>query len=158
MLTHYRIHTIFGMGIGLITSVATLKKLKSLDGPLKKSQKTPGQISIQLAYILGKKSNFSWKKSNFSWKKSNFSEKSVFSPPKLKFLKTFFFLCFSRQLSFLNFYPLIEQKLRKQKLIPYFFSKNFLLFSKNHLKICIFRENLKTPEKTLGNREKTPEP
>src|SRR6218665_2827591 len=157
MLTHYRIHTIFGMGIGLITSVATLKKLKSLDGPLKKSQKTPGQISIQLAYISGKNPTFPGKNPTFPGKNTTFSEKSVFSPPKLKFLKTFFSFL-SRQLSFLNFYPLIEQKLRKQQLIPYFFSKNLLLFSKNHLKICIFRANLKTPEKNLGNREKTLEP
>src|SRR6218665_4178473 len=42
-------------------SVATLKKSKTLDGPLKKPQKTPGQIFTHFA----EKSNFSWKKSNF---------------------------------------------------------------------------------------------
>src|SRR6218665_692399 len=91
MLTHYRIHTIFGMGIGLITSVATLKKLKSLDGPLKKSQKTPGQISIQMAYILGKKSNFSWRKYNFSWKKSNFFGKKCLFSAKIEVSEDLFF-------------------------------------------------------------------
>src|SRR6218665_1186983 len=134
----------------LFDSVATLKKLKSLDGPLKKSQKTPGQISIQLAYILGKNPTFPGKNPTFPGKKCLFSAKIKVSE--------YLFFFFSGQLSFLNFYPLIEQKLRKQQLIPYFFSKNLLLFSKNHLKICILRANLKTPEKTLGNREKTPEP
>src|SRR6218665_1510916 len=57
------------------TSVATLKKLKSLDGPLKNPKKTPGQISMQLDYILGKKSNFSRKKSNVFGKKCLFSAK-----------------------------------------------------------------------------------
>src|SRR6218665_463529 len=50
------------------TTVATLKKSKTLDGPLKKPQETPGQICTNFA----EKSNCSWKKSNFSWKKSNF--------------------------------------------------------------------------------------
>src|SRR6218665_901846 len=49
-------------------SVATLKKLKTLDGPLKNPQKTPGQICKDFA----EKSNFSWKKLNFFSKKSNF--------------------------------------------------------------------------------------
>src|SRR6218665_535414 len=39
----------------------------------------------------GKKSNFSWKNPTFPGKNPTFSEKSVFSPPKLKFLKTLFF-------------------------------------------------------------------
>ena len=67
----------------------------------------------------------------------------------------------------LHFYPLIDQKLRKQQLVPYFFSKNHLLFSKNYSKYVLpvkFEKPrktlavLKTPEKTLGLREKTPEP
>ena len=90
-------------------------------------------------------------------------KESVFSPPK--FLINVLF--FSHQLRFFIVTPLIDQKLRKQQqLIPYFFSKNVLLFSKNHSEICLFRKNLKTkknhrfletPEKTLGLREKTPE-
>src|SRR6218665_434428 len=51
---------------------ATLKKLKSLDGPLKKSQKTPGQISIQLAYILGKNPTFPGKNPTFPGKNPTF--------------------------------------------------------------------------------------
>src|SRR6218665_4128258 len=61
--------------------VATLKKSKTLDGPLKKTQKTPGQISMRFAYILGKNPTF-------SAKNTIFSEKSSFSPPK--FQMTFF--------------------------------------------------------------------
>ena len=103
----------------------------------------------------GKKSNFSRGKSNFFGKKWLFSAKI--------FDDLFFF---GHQLSLLHFYPLIDQKLRKQQLVPYFFSKNHLLFSKSYSKIlCIFRWNLekkqknpsflKTPEKTLGLLEKT---
>ena len=54
-------------------SVATLKKSKTLDGPLKKPQKSPGQICKDFA----EKSNFSWKKSNFFSKKSNFFGKKA---------------------------------------------------------------------------------
>src|SRR6218665_1113257 len=43
------------------SSVATLKKSKTLDGPLKKTQKTPGEISMRFAYILGKHPTFSEK-------------------------------------------------------------------------------------------------
>ena len=84
---------------------------KTLDGPLKKPQKTPGQISMQLAYILGQNATF--------------PEKRVSSPPK--FLMTFF----THQLWFSNFHPFIDQKLRKQQLIPYFFSKKHSVSAKN---------------------------
>ena len=136
-----------------LDSVATLKKYKTLDGPLKKPQKTPGQICTDFS----EKSNFCWKKSNFSWEKSNSSwEKSNFSWKKSNFFwksrtfseKKWLFvekishdLFFSHQLWFSNFLPLTDQKLKKQ-LVPYFLTKNHLLSSKKHCKICIFRGNL----------------
>src|SRR6218665_1874208 len=86
------------------------EKMKTLDGPLKQPQKTPGQISMQLAYIFAKIPTF-------PGKNPAFSRKSVFSPQK--FLTTFFLVINS---DFFNFLPLIHQKLRKQRLIPCFFS------------------------------------
>jgi len=65
-------------------SVATLKKSKTLNGPLKKPQKTPGQICKDFA----EKSSFSWKKSNFFSEKSNFLGKKRLLWKK--FLMTFF--------------------------------------------------------------------
>src|SRR6218665_486298 len=62
-------------------SVATLNKSKTLDGPQKNPQKTPGQISMRFPYILGENSTF-------PGENPTFSEKSRFSPPK--FLMTFF--------------------------------------------------------------------
>src|SRR6218665_975573 len=69
----------------IMASVATLKNSKTVDGPLKKTQKTPGQICKDFA----EKSNFSWKKSNFFSKKSNFFPKKRLLSKK--FLMTFFF-------------------------------------------------------------------
>src|SRR6218665_2068900 len=81
----------------VVDSVATLKKSKTLDGPLKKPQKSPGQICKdfaeksktldgplkkpqkspgQICKDFAEKSNFSWKKSNFFSKKSNFLGKN----------------------------------------------------------------------------------
>ena len=88
-------------------------------------QKNPGQISMQLAYILGKYPTF--------------PEKSVSSPAK--FLITFF----SHQLWFSNFPPFLDQKLRKQQLIPYFFSKKHLVSAKNTRKHVFLGKFFKTP-------------
>src|SRR6218665_3030467 len=55
----------------------------------------------------------------------------------------------------------MDQKLKKKQLVPYFFTKNHLLSSKKHSKICIFRGNLKKTRKTLDflkKPRKTPEP
>src|SRR6218665_3686273 len=41
----------------------------------------------------------------------------------------------------------MDQKLKKQQLVPYFLTKNHLLSSKKHCKICIFRGNLTKPQK-----------
>jgi len=73
---------------------------------------------MQLAYIFGKYPTFPGN-NNFSGKKCLFSAKISDD------------LFFSHQLSFSNFHHLIDQKLRKQVLIPYFFSKKHLLFSKD---------------------------
>ena len=114
------------------TSVATLKKSKTLDGPLKKPQKTPGQICTDFA------------------EKSNFSclEKIELFLKKVAFVETNSDdLFFSHQLWFSNFLPLTDQKLKKQQLVTYFLTKNHLLSSKKHCKICIFRGNLTKPQK-----------
>ena len=92
-------------------SVVTLKKSKTLDAPLKKPQKTPGQISMQLAYNLGKNPTF-------PGENPTFSEKSSFSPPK--FLMTFSLVINS---DFQIFTLLLTKKLRKQQLIANFFSQ-----------------------------------
>src|SRR6218665_1593728 len=85
------------------------KKIKNPRRATEKNPENPRSNFYAIGLHFGKKSNFSRRKSNFS-------------PPK--FLMTFF----SHQ-QFLHFYSLIDQKLRKQQLVPYFFSKNHLLFS-----------------------------
>ena len=94
------------------------EKMKTLDGPLKKPQKTLGQISMQLAYIFAKIPTFPGKNPTFRKKFKLFRRKSVFSPQK--FLMNFLVI----NSDFLIFYllSLIDQKLRKQQVIPYFFS------------------------------------
>ena len=118
-------------------SVVTLKNMKNLDGPLEKPRNPQVKFLCNWLKFFGKNPNFSWKESNFFEKKCLFSAKisdDHFS---------------SHQLWFWNCDPFIDQKLRKQQLIPYFFSKNQLLFIKKHSKFCIFRGN-KKKQKTLG--------
>ena len=106
------------------TSVATLKKSKTLDGPLKKPQKTPGQICTGFG------------------KNRTFSQESGF------FRKNFWWLFLVINPDFFYIFYL-------------FFTKNHLLSSKKHSKICIFRGNLKKPRKTLDlfkNSRKTQNP
>src|SRR6218665_1924170 len=140
-------------------SVATLKNSKTLDGPLK----NPRNPQVKFVKILRKNRTFPGKNRTFSRKNRTFWEKSGFC--RQKFLMTFF----SHQLSFSNFSPLTDQKLKKQQLVPYFLTKKHLLSSKKHSKICIFRGNLTKPqknpsffekpqEKTLGLQEKTQNP
>ena len=50
-------------------------QIKNLDGPIIKPQKTQGQISMQLAYILDKNPTFPGKNPTFQWKKCIFSAK-----------------------------------------------------------------------------------
>src|SRR6218665_1002337 len=76
---------------------------------------------MRFAYILGENPTF-------PAKNPTFSANSSFSPPK--FLMSF--LVINSKFYIFHFYPLIFQKLRKQQLIPYFFCKKHLLFSKNH--------------------------
>src|SRR6218665_2639977 len=99
------------------------KKIKIPRRATEKIPENPRSNFYTIGLHFGEKSNFSWKKSNFSWKKSNFFGKKCLFSAKIKVSEDLFFLFFSRQLSFLNFYPLIEQKLRKQQLIPYFSAK-----------------------------------
>src|SRR6218665_2455121 len=80
-------------------SFATLKKSKTLDGPLKKSRKPQVKFLCDLLTF--------WEKIQL------FHQKIQLFQKKVAFLR-----------------PLIFQKLRKQQLIPYFFSKKDLLFSK----------------------------
>jgi len=83
---------------------------------------------------------------HFDNKKLQFFRKKCLFPPK--FMMTFIsddFLFKSSTLIF-TFPPFIDQKLRKQQLIPYFFGQNHLLSAKaKHSKRCIFRENSKNP-------------
>jgi len=108
---------------------------------MKNPQKTQGQISMQLAYILERNPTF--------------PEKSVFSPPK--FLMTFLVISSDFQIFTPFYWPKIQKTIT-----------NSLLFGKKHPKKCIFRWNvenprktqglLKTPEKTQGLREKFSNP
>src|SRR6218665_1332091 len=90
----------------LTSSVATLKKIENPRRASEKPQKTPGQICTDFA-----------KKSNFSWKKSNFSGK-----------KWLFFAKISDDL-----FLVINSDFQIQ-LVPYFFTKNHLLSTKNTAK------------------------
>src|SRR6218665_1277364 len=110
-----------------LISVATLKKSKTLDGPLKKPQKTPGQISMQLAYILGKNPTFPGINPIFP-KKCLFSAK----------ISDDLFLVIN---SDFQIFTLLQ-------LIPYFFSKS-TWFQQKTLENTYFPGKLKKPTKTL---------
>ena len=60
------------------SSVATLKKIKNPRRATKNPQKTPGQISMQLAYIFGKNPTFPGENPTFP------EESAVFEKPQKK--------------------------------------------------------------------------
>jgi len=68
---------------------------------------------MQLAYILGKNPTFPGRNPTFSGENGLFSTK----------LSDDLFLVINSHLILIFTLPLIDQKLRKQQLIPYFFSK-----------------------------------
>src|SRR6218665_1931440 len=83
-----------GLFVGsTMSSVATLKKYKTLVGPIKRTKKSQGHILIHLAYISGKNPTF-------PVKIPSFPEKIPFHLQK--FLTTFFL---SHRLSFSKFLP-----------------------------------------------------
>src|SRR6218665_903624 len=95
---------------------------------------------MQLAYILGKNPG----------KNPTFPKRSVSSSPP-KFLMTSFLVINS---DFSNFDPFIDQKLRKQQLIPYFFSKKHSISAKT-LENMYFPGKFKKNQRNHRSFEKT---
>ena len=101
-------------------SVATLKKSKPLDGPLKKPQKTPGQICKEL--FLEKIEPF-LEKIELFLKKAAFVEK----------MSDDLFLVINSE-----FFTFNGPKTEKQQLVPYFLTKKHLLSSKKNTSKYVF--------------------
>ena len=113
-----------------MVSVATQKKSKSLDGPIKKTKKKQGRISLKMPVI----SDFFTENVTFFPNIPSFPQKVIFYPPK--FLMAFF----SHQLKISNFRQQHDTFQLNQLTIPY--------FAKNHKKQISFPYNVKNPRKT----------